>query len=90
MIEYNYLHCSGAPRAFPLGESAEVEKGNPVRSGSGPAAVILIPNWFGIKNLYLLNATFPTFREGKAGKGRESQKTSLDKASQKSLRGLRL
>ena len=58
-------------------------KGNPVRDGSGPAAVILIPQVRN-KNLYY-HATFPMFRDGKAGRGQESQKTSLSNASQKAF-----
>ncbi len=65
-------------------------KGNPVRNGSGPAAVILIPtcpmsrNKTFIKEMPLVEST------GKADRGWESQKTSLDRASQISLRGKRL
>jgi hypothetical protein len=55
-------------------------KGNPVKDGSGPAAVILILQ---VRNKSLYhNATFPKFRDGKAGRGQESQKTSLSIASQ--------
>lgn len=51
-----------------------------MRDGSGPAAVILIPQVRN-KNLYH-HATFPKFRDGKAVRGQESQKTSLSIASQ--------
>jgi len=55
-------------------------KGNPVRDGSGPAAVILIPQ---VRNKsQYRKATFPKFRDGKAGRGQGSQKTSLSIASQ--------
>jgi hypothetical protein len=55
-------------------------KGNPVKNGSGPAAVILIPQVRNKSQCH--NATFPKFRDGKAGRGQESQKTSLSIASQ--------
>ena len=63
--------------------------GNPVKYWSGPAAVIPISTvCFGIRSLYILNAT--CLVTGKASRDRESQKTCLDLTSQRSLRGERL
>ncbi len=68
-------------------------KGNPVKFGSGPAAVILIPinsdlYCIGIKTF--INSMPLVESTGKADRGPGSQKTNLDKTSQKRLRGKRL
>ncbi|GBD98126.1 hypothetical protein BMS3Abin07_00134 [bacterium BMS3Abin07] len=63
-------------------------KGNPVISWSGPAAVIPIST---ISEYSLSTLGKPLVKlTGKAGRDRESQKTCLDQASRKSLRGKRL
>jgi hypothetical protein len=55
---------------------AECLIGNSVQTGSGPAAVILIPVDTGI-NAFAGSTPLLAEASGKAGKGQESQKTCL-------------